>query len=135
MMTLFRALPLACLIAAAPATAQTIDWNKGRSIAVTVNNDRFIPARIVLRSGQHYILRFRNASGRKHNFSAQKFFDVARVAPADARLVSNDDVNLDPGARATVRIVAPDTPGALYEFRSTVLGDAAEKMKGEIVVQ
>jgi FtsP/CotA-like multicopper oxidase with cupredoxin domain len=134
-MTLLRALPLACLIAAAPVAAQTINWNKGRSIAVTVTNERFIPARIVLRANQHYILRFRNASGRKHNFSADKFFDVARVAPADARFVSNDDVNLNPGERVVVRIVAPDTPGALFTYRSTVLGDAAENMKGEIVVQ
>jgi hypothetical protein len=119
---------------AAPAR-KAPTWGSGQTIPITVTNDRFAPERIVLRSGRHYTLRFRNVSNRGHNFSAQKFFDIARVAPVDARKVSHDDVNLAAGQYTVVRIVAPDTPGARYTFRSTVLADAAEKLKGEIIVQ
>jgi plastocyanin len=109
-------------------------WGSGKTVAITVTNDGFAPARIVLKSGRHYTLRFHNASNRGHNFSAQKFFDIARVAPRDARLVHDDEVNLDAGQVATVRIIAPDTPGAAFTYRSTVLADAGRKMKGDIYI-
>jgi hypothetical protein len=122
------------LALAAPAAAAGPAWGSGKAVNITVTNDRFAPSRIVLKSNRHYTLRFHNASNRGHNFSAKKFFDLARVAPADARRVSHDDVNLAPGQWVSVRIVAPDTPGAVFKYRSTVLADAAEKMKGEIYV-
>jgi FtsP/CotA-like multicopper oxidase with cupredoxin domain len=129
-------LALAAALAFAPpaAAAPAAGWGSGKTVAITVTNDRFIPSRVVLKSGRHYTLVFRNPSNRGHNFSAKSFFDIARVDPRDARLVRHDQVNLAAGARATVRIVAPDTPNAAYAFRSTVLADAAEKLKGTIVV-
>ncbi|WP_294393131.1 cupredoxin domain-containing protein [uncultured Sphingomonas sp.] len=132
-LTLAAAL-IPALVLAASAPAQTQGWNAGKTVNITVTNERFTPSRIVLKSGRHYTLRFRNVSDRGHNFSAKKFFDIARVNPRDARWVRHDDVNLDAGQSATVRIVAPATPGAVYNFRSTVLRDAAEKMKGAIYV-
>lgn len=131
------ALPLfaAALTLAAPAvSAKAPGWGSGKAVTITVTNDRFTPSRITLKGGRHYTLRFHNPSNRGHNFSAKTFFDVARVAPADARKVSHDDVNLAAGQWTTVRIVAPTTPGAAYDFRSTVLADAAEKLKGTIYV-
>jgi plastocyanin len=127
------ALTLAVVLPAASAgAARGPAWGSGKTVNITVDNDRFTPARIVLRPGVHYTLRFHNPSNRGHNFTAKKFFDFARVAPADAGRVRHDQVNLAAGQRATVRIVAPDTPGAVYAFRSTVLADAAEKIRGEI---
>jgi plastocyanin len=130
----FSALALALTLGAPAMAAKAPAWGSGKAVNITVTNDRFAPSRITLKSGRHYTLRFHNASDRGHNFSAKKFFDLARVAPADARKVRHDDVNLDAGQWTTVRIVAPTTPGAAFDFRSTVLRDAGEKMKGKIYV-
>lgn len=123
----------AILFAAAAAPAQ--NWAKGTPLSVTVTNDRFAPAQLTMKSGGQYILRLRNASDRKHNFSAPAFFKYARVSPADGRLISDNKVDLEPGQSATLHLVAPDTPNSHYEFRSTNLADAAEKLKGDILVR
>ncbi len=118
-----------------PASAQAIDWTRGKPIDVTVTNDRFIPARITMRRGTHYILRIHNRSDRKHNFSAPQFFGMARVAPRDSGWVTDDKVDLAPRQSAVLHIIAPDAANASYRFRSTNLLDATEKMKGEIIVR
>ncbi|SFS00570.1 cupredoxin domain-containing protein [Sphingomonas jatrophae] len=130
------AFALLALAAATPTlAAPSPNFNRGTPIAVTVTNDRFIPDRINLRRGRAYAITIRNASDRRHNFSAPDFFGLARVAPRDGRLVSDNKVDLRPGQRATIRIIAPDTPNAVYRFRSTNLLDAAEKLKGNIYVR
>lgn len=120
---------------ATPLAAQTPNWSRGAPVTITVTNDRFMPDRLTLRSGRSYILRLRNTSTRTHNFSAPTLFKYARVSPADRRWIVNDAISLAPGARATVHLIAPDTPNARYDFRSTRLGDAAEKMKGAILIR
>ncbi len=130
--------PLAALLLATPAiaTAQALpNWNKGTPVNITVSNARFSPARIILRSGEHYILRIRNVSDRRHNLSAPEFFTAARVAPQDSGWVTDDKVDLKPGQSARLRIVAPTTRNAVYAFRSTNLLDAAGGMKGQFVVR
>jgi hypothetical protein len=117
------------------AVAQSPNWSRGAPVTITVTNDRFIPDRIILRSGRTYIMRLRNRSNRTHSFSAPTLFKYARVSATDRRWIANDEVKLKPGASATVHLVAPDTPNARYDFRSTRLGDAAEKMKGAIYIQ
>ena len=123
------------VLATLPAAAQAQNWNKGAPIAITVTNDRFVPARLTLRRGATYVLRFHNASDRKHDFSAGTFFKYARVRQSDAGWVTHNAVELAPGQRATLHIVAPTTPNAVYDFRSNRIADAAEKMKGKIYVQ
>jgi FtsP/CotA-like multicopper oxidase with cupredoxin domain len=134
-MKLLAPFALAALLAAPATAAPQRNWNRGTPITITVNNDRFIPDRITLRRGQPYVLTIRNASNRKHNFAARQFFGFARVAPRDSGWVTDNKVDLAPGQRATLRIVAPDTPNAVYDFRSTNLLDAAEKLKGTIYVR
>lgn len=128
---------LATLLAAASAQAAPPlpNWNKGTPIDITVTNDRFTPDRITLKRGAPYVLRIHNRSDRKHNFSAPKFFTMSRVSPRDSGWVTDDKVDLAPRQSATLHIVAPDTPNALYTFRSTNLLDAAENLKGEIRVR
>ena len=128
------AAPLA-LLAAAPALAQTPNWAKGTPLAVTMTNRGFTPARLTMKQGATYIVTFRNASDRTHNFSAHDFFKYARVSPADQAWVTKNEVLLKAGQRATIHLVAPDTPGARYAFRSTRVEDAASKMKGAIFVR
>ena len=118
-------------LSAAPAQ----NWNKGTPVNITVTNDRFIPARVNLRQGRTYVLRIHNNSNRPHNFSSNRFFKYARVNPADSGWVVHNEVKLAPGQTARLRIVAPTTPNAAYEFRSTRIADAAENMKGTIYVR
>jgi len=124
-------LPLALL--AAPAAAQ--DWTKGAPVRITAGAAGFAPATLALRSGRQYVLTLRNASRDRVNFSAPSFFKYARVAPRDAGWVVQNRVELAPGQTARLHIVAPDTPNARYDFRSTRLSDAGQNMKGEILVR
>jgi uncharacterized cupredoxin-like copper-binding protein len=126
---------LAALLAATPALAQAPDWSKGTPVGIVMTNQGFTPARIVLKNGAPYALHFRNRSDRTHSFSAPPFFRLARVAPRDAAWVAHNEVSLKPGQSATLHIIAPDTPGARYEYRSTRIADAASKMKGAIFVK
>ncbi|WP_076068912.1 cupredoxin domain-containing protein [Sphingomonas montana] len=123
------------LVAAATGATAAAPVRRAVPITVGVNNERFTPARIMLRRGVSYVLTIRNRSDRRHNFSAPEFFRLARVAPRDAVLVRNDRVDVKAGRSATVHFRAPDTPNAVYRFRSTNLRDAATNMRGEILVR
>ena len=128
-----KACLLTALLLASPAMAQ--DWSKGTPVTITMTNQGFVPQRIVLRQGRQYVITFRNRSDRGHNFTARSFFDHARVSPRDQAWVREDAVKLDARQSATVHIVAPTTPNARYDFRSTRIEDAGEKMKGYILVR
>jgi hypothetical protein len=123
------------VFALAPSAAPAQNWNKGTPVNITVTNDRFIPSSVTLRQGRTYILRITNRSDRAHNFSSNRFFKYARVAPRDSGWVVHNEVKLAPRQSATLHIVAPTTPNAVYEFRSTRIQDAAENMKGNIYVR
>lgn len=129
------AFPLALLAGLAAPAAAAPDWSRGTPVRVTVTNDRFVPDAIALRRNRPYVLTLRNPSTRTHNFSAPSFFKYARVSPRDAGWVTDNAVTLRPGQTARLHIVAPDTPNARYDFRSTRLGDAAERLKGIITVR
>lgn len=124
------------LLAATPALAQKApSWAKGAPLTVTMTNRGFVPAQLTMKQGAGYIVRFHNASDRTHEFAAPAFFKLARVSPADQRWVSRNTLELRPGERATLHLIAPDTPGARYDYRSTRIEDAASKMKGAIYVK
>ncbi|PZU10372.1 cupredoxin domain-containing protein [Sphingomonas sp.] len=128
------ALPAIALIAA-PAAAQAPNWAKGTQITVTMTNKGYAPRRITMRQGAQYVLRLRNPSDRAHTFAAKEFFAQARISPRDQGLIPRNEVVLKPGRSATLHIVAPTTPNALYTFKSTRIQDAASDFKGEIVVR
>jgi hypothetical protein len=121
---------------AAPAAAQApINWSRGTPVTVTMTNRGFVPERLQMRAGRQYILTIRNPSSRGHTFASKEFFGLARVAPRDGRWLPRNEVELKPGQRATLHLVAPTTPGAQYEFRSTRVADAGTKYKGAIYVR
>ncbi|MDO6413743.1 cupredoxin domain-containing protein [Sphingomonas sp. BIUV-7] len=138
MKPLFAVLPallLAPTALAAPKPAPGPNWNRGTPLTVTMTNQGFVPARLALRQGGQYILRIRNPSDRTHSFSAKEFFGLARVSPADQAWIPRNEVELKPGQSATLHLVAPTTPGAMYYFKSTRVADAATKFKGAITVR
>lgn len=131
-----KAILAAALLLALPAAAQApINWAKGTPLSVTMTNRGFVPARLSLRQGQQYVLRLRNPSDRAHTFSAKEFFAQARVSPRDSGLIPRNEVVLKGGQSATLHLVAPTTPNARYEFKSTRVGDAGTKYKGAIFVR
>jgi uncharacterized cupredoxin-like copper-binding protein len=130
-----KILILAALAIAAPAVAQKPNWTKGTAVSIVMTNRGFVPERIVMKRGATYILHFRNRSDRTHNFAAGTFFKYARVSPADQAWVTKNEVQLRPGEAATIHIIAPDTPSARYDYRSTRIEDAASNMKGAIYVR
>ena len=123
------------LALAAPATTQVPNWAKGTPITVTMTNHGFSPARLTLRRSGAYTVRFRNPSDRTHTFTAKSFFAQARVSPADQAWISKNEIELKAGQNATLHLIAPDTPRAIYPYRSTRLEDATAKMKGEIHIR
>jgi hypothetical protein len=131
-----KALLAAALLLAVPAAAQApINWAKGTPVTVTMTNEGFVPARLPLRQGQQYVLRLRNPTDRAHTFSAREFFAQARVSPRDGAVIPRNEVVLKGGQSATLHLFAPTTPNARYEYKSTRVGDAGTKYKGEILVR
>ncbi len=126
---------LAALALAFPAAAQAApDWSKAEAVRVTVTNRGFAPRRIVLRHGAQYVLRIHNGSRRKHNFSAPDFFRYARVVPRDAWQLADKAISVRAGQTAAIRFTAPNMPNTEFDFRSTVLADAAADLTGRILV-
>ena len=140
-MKLISAALALAVLAAAPALGQprrapaAPAWDKGAPLTISMTNRGFSPARINLRQGAGYILRLRNASNRTHIFSAKDFFRLARVDPRDQAWVARNEVEVPAGRTATIHLIAPDTPDAVYDFRSTRIADAGEKVKGVIHVR
>lgn len=139
------ALALAPLVLSAPASAappkkpapaaKPINWKDGTPTSVTLTNKGYAPRRLVMKPGGQYVLRLHNPSDRAHTFAAKEFFALARVSPADQAWIPENEVVLKPGQSATLHLIAPTTPRALYTFKSTRITDAASNFKGEIVVR
>jgi hypothetical protein len=131
----FLALAALPAVAATPKKPAPINWKNGTPTSVTMTDKGYAPRRLVMRSGGQYVLRLHNPSDRAHTFAAKEFFAQARVSPADQAWIPENEVVLKPGQSATLRLIAPTTPRALYTFKSTRIADAASNFKGEIVVR
>ena len=119
------ALALPAAVAAAPAP---------RNVTVEMTNDGFVPRLIYLRPGRLYAMRFTNPSDRTHDFSPGPFFAASRVTRGGYAIRGNK-VELAPGEAATIRLTAPNRPGARFAFRSTKIEDAASGLKGYIYIR
>ena len=117
------AMPVAAI--AAPAS---------RQITVEMTSSGFVPRIITMRPGRPYVMRFVNHSDRGHDFSPGRFFNAARVTRGGYAIRGNK-IDLDPGQSATIRLTAPDTPGARYTFRSHNVADVASGLKGYIYIR
>jgi uncharacterized cupredoxin-like copper-binding protein len=132
-------LPLAGLLAGCAAShaiqpqlaPASVDFGGASVTRVTLANFDFTPRQIHLRAGRPYRLELVNAGSGGHDFSAPEFFAAARIAPADAALVSGGEVDVPGGTTRTVHLV----PAAgRYKLACTHLGHALLGMSGTIVV-
>lgn len=62
----------------------------------------YAPTPIVLRAGQPVTLQFVNRAGKAHDFTAQRFFQSARILSGR---VENGEVELRPGQIANVTLI------------------------------
>jgi len=116
-----------------PTAAPAQDWSKAERVEVSLANFRFAPATIPLVHGRAYLLHLVNRAGGGHNFAAKSFFAAAAVASADRGKIAGGKVELDGGASADIRFVAP-APGT-YAIRCTHFLHAGFGMKGAFVVR
>jgi plastocyanin len=101
------------------------------TIEIVMSNFQFSPKIIALHAGQSYRLHFVNRGSGGHNFTAKEFFAKARIAPEDARLVTNGKIELGAGEAADIRI-APAR--GVYPAKCTHLLHASFGMTGTITV-
>ncbi len=104
----------------------------GATVArVQLDNFDFAPRQIHLRAGRPYQLELANVASGGHDFAAPEFFAAARIAPADAALVTAGEVDVPGRTTRTVHLV----PAAgTYKLVCTHLGHALLGMTGTIVV-
>ncbi len=115
-----------------PQLAPTsVDFGGATAARVELANFDFTPRQIHLRAGRPYRLELVNAGSGGHDFSAPEFFAAARIAPADAALVSGGEVDVPGG---TTRIVHLVPAAGSYKLACTHLGHALLGMTGTIVV-
>ncbi len=127
--SLATALIACCAASHAPAAAQ---FQSAAEQRVELASFDFSPREIHLRAGQPYKLVLTNLSSGGHDFSAPEFFSAARIAPDDAALV--DDGEVEVPARATRRVTLVPAAGT-YKLTCTHFGHALLGMKGKIVVE
>lgn len=123
------ALMACCAASHAPAAAQ---FQGAAEQRVELANFDFSPREIHLRAGQPYRLVLTNAASGGHDFAAPKFFAAARIAPDDAALMHDGEVEVPAGATRRITLV----PAAgTYKLTCTHFGHALLGMKGRIVVE
>jgi plastocyanin len=93
---------------------------------------KFRPAVIQLEHGRDYVLHFVNSSNGGHDFTAQAFFDAAKIAPEDRAKLNKGSVELEGGEDASIHLTAP-APGR-YKVHCSHFMHATLGMTGEIVV-
>lgn len=105
---MLRALLTAIMFAAAaPASAQAIDWSGAITLTIELNDYKLLPETLILYEGQPYRLHFVNSASRGHNFTASRFFGAAMIAPGDAAMVADGQIELDEGESAIVHLIPP----------------------------
>ena len=106
------ALTLAAAFAAAPTHSAAPAEQR---VSVTMSTFRFKPDELKLVHGQPYALEVVNSSDQSHDFVATGFFAAARMAPTERSRLAGDRIELKPGERVTLHLIAP--PKGRYSFR------------------
>ncbi|NBJ12296.1 cupredoxin domain-containing protein [Microvirga arsenatis] len=130
MKSLLGACALACSLGLA-ASAAAQPRPKTQQIDVVLTDFAFSPARLNLRQGQAYRLRFVNRGSGGHNFSAPGFFAAARIHPSDGSAIANGAVELGPSQS---RIVSLVPAAGVYGVTCTHFLHAGFGMVGSITV-
>ncbi len=120
------------------ATTRAADWSGAETVAVTLSEFQFTPARLTFRKNVPYRLRLRNTGERDHTFVSEGFFR----AIAATNLVSSDgevtrpylaSITVPPGSEKTLFFVAVGT--GTYDLKCTVFLHAFFGMDGEVTVR
>ena len=88
---------VAAAVAPAAATAQPPPVQ-----IVTLYSYGYAPSPLRLRAGQPVTLRFVNRAGKGHDFTAERFFQSARILSGS---VTSGEIDLDAGESANVTLV------------------------------
>src|SRR4051794_34186451 len=82
------------------------DWTRAASVAVRLEDYRFVPDALTFRQGMPYRLRLENRSAHQHEFTAPAFF--AAIAVRDPGIVSaaRPEIVVDPGQDKELYFVA-----------------------------
>jgi uncharacterized cupredoxin-like copper-binding protein len=102
-------------------------------VGIDLSNFRFAPSTVTLKSGQPYVLHIVNKASGGHDLVAKAFFAAATIAPADRKLVSHGEVELDGGETVDVHLTAP--AAGKYEMHCSHFMHSTFGMTGSIVVE
>ena len=134
---LVAAAAIACLAGCAttkpivPQVAADVDFGQAETYEVRLSSYDYTPEDISLQAGRPYALKLTNVADIGHDFTAPEFFAAAGVRPSDAAQIADGQIELAPGASATVHLV----PAAgTYKLACTHTGHALLGMTGKIVV-
>jgi len=123
---------LLALLALASAPSALAQAPQPAAVTVTMENFKFEPNAIQLRSGVPTILHLVNDAGGGHSFSAPQFFAAAKLAPASQRLVHDGTVEVPKHSAVDIELI----PSAgQYPLKCSHTLHAAFGMKGSITVR
>jgi uncharacterized cupredoxin-like copper-binding protein len=120
------------------ARVTSVDWSRAETIAVTLSEFQFSPARLTFQMNVPYRLRLRNAGARDHTFVSAGFFK----AIAAGKLVSAEgevtgpylaSIAVPPGAEKELFFVPVRT--GTFGVACTVFLHESFGMKGKITVR
>ncbi|MEA3001094.1 MAG: hypothetical protein QOK17_2927 [Sphingomonadales bacterium] len=115
---------------AAPAAAA--DWSHAPRVEVRLANFSYTPRTIHLRAGQPVVLHLVNTASGGHDFTAERFFAAADIAPSDRGKVEEEgDVELR-GHQTTDVALVPKA--GRYPLKCSHTFHKMFGMTGEIVV-
>lgn len=114
-----------------PRVAPDVDFSQAQTVEVRLSSYDYTPEEIRLEAGRPYALKLTNVADMGHDFTAPEFFAAARVRPADASKIADGQIELAPGATATVHLVPM---AGTYKLVCTHTGHALLGMTGRIVV-
>ena len=93
----------AAVVAALPAIAGA--QAPVRVVSVVTVDDRFVPARLVLKRGVAYRLHIENHGTDTHEFHARAFFASVKLANPDALNADRTEIVVNPGEAKDLRFV------------------------------
>lgn len=123
----------AALLAGTSAAADgAVDWSRAETLDVQLRSFEFSPNQIQLRAGAAYRLRLINNTSGGHDFASSGLFAAVRLAPEDAALVKDGEVDVPKQSTVELRFVA-ETPGT-YKLKCTHFMHAAMGMTGTATI-
>ncbi len=126
-----RDLVTCALCAIVLAGAASTDWSNAETVTIIETEYGFNPARVTLRVGTPYRIRFENRGKELHEFTAPAFLKAVEVRNPDALNAERTEVALQPGEQKDLWLVPRQ--GGRYPFLCADHDWAG--MTGEIVVE